>query len=230
MQPYTYLIKWTKLGISYYGVRYAQDCNPSDLWNPYKTSSPVVKEFVALHGDPDVIKVRRIFEDKMKARVWEHRVLKKMKVVDSNNWLNKHDSMSPPINPFGNLAMRKPENREKARLNNSGAGNPMYGKKQRRVVCQHCNKEVSINTFNVWHGSNCETINPETKVKARYRNSGSNNPMYGKKQKIKKCECCSKKISVPNYTRWHGTKCKSNLTNIVANTDQDVYNNLASNI
>jgi hypothetical protein len=158
------------------------------------------------------------------------RVLKRMKVVGNDRWLNKHDNMSPPINPFGNLAMRRPENRAKARLNNTGEGNPMFGKKHRRLTCQHCSKEVAINAFNIWHGSNCETINPDAKNLAKLRNSGTNNPMYGKKQKIKKCECCSKQVSAPNYVRWHGNKCKSNLTSSVGNTDKTVYNNLVGSI
>lgn len=30
--PYTYRIKWSNTGMSYYGVRYANDCKPDDLW------------------------------------------------------------------------------------------------------------------------------------------------------------------------------------------------------
>jgi hypothetical protein len=36
---YTYLIGWSKLDKWYYGVRYASNCNPDELWVKYKTSS-----------------------------------------------------------------------------------------------------------------------------------------------------------------------------------------------
>jgi hypothetical protein len=230
MKPYTYLIGWPEHNTWYYGVRYANGCSPSDLWNPYTTSSRHVAAFVEIHGAPPVREIRHTFDNARAARIWEERVLKRMKVVEDSKWLNRNDSMAPPINLLGNLAMRKPENRAKARLNNAGSGNPMFGKKQQRIVCQHCNKEVSVNTFNIWHGSNCFVVNPDSKNKAINRNSGTNNPMYGKKQEVKKCECCGKEASAPNYARWHGKKCKSNLTSSVGNTDKAVYNNLVGSI
>lgn len=220
MKPYTYLIGWPEHDTWYYGVRYANGCDPSDLWNPYTTSSRLVEDFVAQHGDPSVRLIRRTFNDKKSARLWENRVLRRMGVVKNDRWLNKHDSMAPPINPLGNLAMRRPENRAKARLNNAGKGNPMFGKKQRRIVCQHCNKEVSVNTFSIWHGTNCEKVNPDSKNKVRQRMVGINNPMYGKKQEVRKCEHCGKEASVSNYIRWHGDKCKMNLASFVGNTQQ----------
>jgi len=230
MKPYTFLIVWPEHKTWYYGVRYANGCDPSDLWNPYTTSSKHVAKFVSEHGIPTIREIRRTFENIPRARSWEERVLKRMQVVKDSKWLNRSASMAPPINLFGNLSMRKPENRAKARLNNAGSGNPMFGKKQQRVVCQYCNKEVSVNTFNIWHGDNCCVVNLNSKNKAKNRNSGSNNPMYGKKQEVKKCECCSKEVSAPNYARWHGKKCKSNLTSSVGNTGSGVYNSTEGSI
>lgn len=261
MQPYTYLIRWSQLNISYYGVRYAQDCDPSDLWNPYKTSSIHVEKFVAQYGNPDVIQVRKIFTDTMATRLWENRVLKRMKVVSSGRWLNKHDQMSPPINPLGNLRMKEPALRKKASDNNKGSGNPMFGKKQDRIVCKHCNKEVSVNTYSLWHGDRCETINPIHKETVSTARSGKNNALFGKKRTrisclfckttidvanfgryhndfclknpnskprkprpMKECSHCRITIDVGNYAKLHGHKCKMNLTSLVANTDDIVYN------
>ena len=67
-QPYTYLIGWSDLNTYYYGVRFAKRCKPADLWNPYKTSSKHVKKFIELHGDPDIIQVRRVFDSAEKAK------------------------------------------------------------------------------------------------------------------------------------------------------------------
>ncbi len=60
--PYTYLIGWSKLNKWYYGCRCAQHCHPNDLWIKYFTSSLYVRQFRKLHGEPDVIKVRKIFQ------------------------------------------------------------------------------------------------------------------------------------------------------------------------
>src|SRR6266566_1488454 len=89
--PYTYLIGWTNLNKWYYGCRIAKNCHPSDLWNPYKTSSKHVKSFIKEHGEPDIIKVRKTFTSVNECRKWEATVLKKMNAVKNNNWFNKFD-------------------------------------------------------------------------------------------------------------------------------------------
>jgi len=92
--PYTYLIGWSDLDVWYYGCRFAKGCNPSDLWNSYFTSSKYVKEFVDCFGPPDVKEIRKIFINTKSARIWENKVLKRMKVVDKDNWINKTDNIS----------------------------------------------------------------------------------------------------------------------------------------
>ena len=88
-KPYTYLIGWTNHNKWYYGVRYAKACDPSDLWTTYFTSSKYVKAFRKKYGEPNVIQVRRVFEDKKKSMLWENKVLKRLKVVDDDKWLNE---------------------------------------------------------------------------------------------------------------------------------------------
>lgn len=97
MIPYTYLIGWSKENIWYYGVRYSYNCNPNDLWKSYFTSSKHVKKFRKEYGEPDIIQVRRIFNSKESAIQWEHKVLRRMKVALSENWLNKNDILAPPV-------------------------------------------------------------------------------------------------------------------------------------
>ena len=63
---YTYLIGWRKLDKWYYGYR-NRDNPESDLWVEYFTSSKYVKEFRELHGEPDVVRVHRVFPDKVSA-------------------------------------------------------------------------------------------------------------------------------------------------------------------
>lgn len=43
----------------------------------------------------------------------------------------------------------------------SGDGNGMFGKKHKRVTCEHCNKEVSTPMYKRWHGVKCKELNNE---------------------------------------------------------------------
>lgn len=86
---YTYRISWSKFDKHYYGVRYAKNCRPSDLWVTYFTSSKMVKNFREMYGEPDIIQIRKTFETAEKARLWEYTVLSRLKVLDSDRWLNK---------------------------------------------------------------------------------------------------------------------------------------------
>ena len=95
-QPYTYLIGWSNHNKWYYGVRYAQNCNPQDLWNTYFTSSKHVKKFREECGEPDIIQIRKIFDTKDSAILWEEKVLQKMNVRNNDKWLNKNDCSAPP--------------------------------------------------------------------------------------------------------------------------------------
>jgi hypothetical protein len=99
--PYTYLIGWSKLNKWYYGARWSNKCNPTDLWNPYKTSSNAVKTFIKENGDPDIIQVRRTFKTESEVRYWEERVLRKLHSKDpfhikESKWLNVNPTASPP--------------------------------------------------------------------------------------------------------------------------------------
>lgn len=92
--PYTYLIGWPDHNKWYYGVRYAKNCHPSDLFNPYKTSSKEVHKLIKLLGLPQVQQIRKTFTSPEPARLWENRVLKKLKVVLDEKWINKTDNKS----------------------------------------------------------------------------------------------------------------------------------------
>lgn len=90
--PYCYLIGWSNQNIWYYGVRFAKNCTPDDLWVSYFTSSKYVKKFRKQYGEPDVVTVRRTFIDENKthkARLWEEKVLKRTNAVYDKKWLNR---------------------------------------------------------------------------------------------------------------------------------------------
>lgn len=39
-----------------------------------------------------------------------------------------------------------------------GENNPMYGKKQQLIHCNHCETFIPVNAFSRWHGDNCSKI------------------------------------------------------------------------
>lgn len=87
-QPYTYLIGWTHINKYYYGVRYKNNCNPTDFWVNYFTSSKKVQETRKQYGEPDIVEIRKTFDNKEKAILWEQKVLKRLKVKTNIKWLN----------------------------------------------------------------------------------------------------------------------------------------------
>ena len=137
-QPYTYFIRWSKHDRQYYGVRYTEQLytrSPEDdLWVEYFSSSPEVEEFREKHGEPDIIQIRRKFDDHEKALLWEHKVLKKMNVVNDDRWLNKsygigraHDRAGKTYEQiYGNEDAKKLK--QKLSEATSGEKNGMYGK------------------------------------------------------------------------------------------------------
>lgn len=86
--PYCYLLGWTNYNKWYYGVRYAKKCNPNELWKTYFTSSKHVKQFSVKHGDPDVIEIRKEFDEASKALNWEQKVLRRLNVEKRKDFLN----------------------------------------------------------------------------------------------------------------------------------------------
>jgi hypothetical protein len=94
--PFTYLIGWSHLNLFYYGVRYAQGCSPSDLWTRYFTSSKEVPKLRKLHGEPDVLQIRRTFYSASQAKAWELRVLRRMKVRLREDFINLAELPAPP--------------------------------------------------------------------------------------------------------------------------------------
>ena len=95
MIPYTYLLHHKPTGTFYYGARWAKDCSPNDFWIKYYTSSKkLIPLLRTLFGDDSFeFEIRRTFDDKLKARDWEFKVLRRMKVLKKPHvWLNRTDN------------------------------------------------------------------------------------------------------------------------------------------
>lgn len=199
MIPYTYLIGWTEQKKFYYGVRYSRNCEPSDLMTTYFTSSPKVSEMVASYGLPDIIQIRKTFSDTKKARLWEHKVLRRMKVLQEDKWLNRTDnkSIEPQIGEknhmfgkFGSLSHRygkilhdesKKVIGEKSRMKkgNMPAGfsekmrDIVTGRKHKNSTKEKISDQLNGRTFSDSHRKNI-SLNHADVV-------GENNPFFGMK-------------------------------------------------
>ena len=94
---YTYLLKFTNpekdQKLFYYGVRFAKNSSPDDLFKTYFTSSKYVRELINKYGVGSFTwEIRKTFLNKEEALEWEHTVLRRMKVVRNDLWLNRTDN------------------------------------------------------------------------------------------------------------------------------------------
>lgn len=122
-RPFCYLIGWTVHNKWYYGVKWGKNSEPDMLWFNYKTSSKYVKQFVTLHGDPDIIQVRKTFETAESARKFEQGVLIRLNKLDkfgsNSKWLNRTTNKSIVFHtPYIRTTEMKQALSEKARQRN----------------------------------------------------------------------------------------------------------------
>jgi len=132
--PYTYRITCVPTGRHYYGVRFAKNCKPDDLWTTYFTSSKPIKRLIEEFGkDSFSAEVRKVFNDVDSAREWEQKVLERLNVRKNDNWINTHCNNSiggfpGESNPmYGKVHPNK--GKKMPQTANHGPKNPMYGKR-----------------------------------------------------------------------------------------------------
>ncbi|NBS94318.1 MAG: hypothetical protein EBS91_11290 [Betaproteobacteria bacterium] len=198
MVPYTYLIGWKKFSKFYYGVRYAWNSHPSDLMKTYFSSSESVREMISENGIPDLIEIRKTFDSVDSARVWEHKVLRRMKVTADEKWLNKTDnkSISPmpgESNPmFGKVGELHPrfgsthsdETKQVIGFKSSLKKGNMpdgFSEKMRQIVTGRIHKDESKLKIKVkLTGRTLSDSHIENIMKNHADFSGENNPFFGK--------------------------------------------------
>jgi hypothetical protein len=89
MTPFTYYLFHRPTGVKYYGVRYANNCSPNDLWKTYFSSSKKVRFLIEEYGIESFdYQIRKVFDSKEAAISWEQRVLRRLKVLNKTEWLN----------------------------------------------------------------------------------------------------------------------------------------------
>jgi hypothetical protein len=196
--PFTYLIKHIPTDKYYYGVRFKKNCNPNDLWTKYFTSSKKVKSLIKKYSKESFIfEIRKIFKTSQQAINWEHKVLKRLKVIYRDDFLNLSDNKS--INPKFLSKINK------------GKNNPWYNKKHTKESIE----KIRISSLNRRHTKESiekirlanigKKLSNETKEKLRILAIGNTN-MLGKKhtkETIKKLRLSSlgNKYSSKDYIK-----------------------------
>ena len=182
--PFTYLIGWSKLDKFYYGARWASNSSPDDLWTTYFTSSKHVKQFRELHGEPDIILIKKLFNTVIECRDYEERVLRKLKVTKNDRWLNRgYSGKYLPSGPKTKDHQRKisialkghsptrtgPHSEEsKAKMSVALKGKTKSNTENMhfhimnsaQLTCPHCNKTGQYRNMKRWHFDKCKLISP----------------------------------------------------------------------
>jgi group I intron endonuclease len=87
--PFTYCLTHVPTNRRYYGVRYKKGCCPADLWDKYFSSSRTVQILINKYGlSSFTCEIRKTFSNKQDAINWEHKVLRRLKVVGRSEWIN----------------------------------------------------------------------------------------------------------------------------------------------
>jgi hypothetical protein len=177
--PYTYLIGWPSLNTWYYGCRYAIGCEPTDLWNPYKTSSRHVNQFIKEHGEPEILQIRKTFTDRDKAILWEHKVLRRLNVTRKENWLNRTDNKAI-VNPIEDQIARARSmgKSNKGRVLSEETKSKMSLAKKGRKGIPHTEESKR----KISAAKKTKPLSEAHKHNISKALSGQNNPMFGKKR------------------------------------------------
>lgn len=156
------------------GASWKQGCHPDDLWTKYFTSSVHVDIQRWLYGEPDVVEIRRTFKTKEETRDWEHNVLRRMRVVKNDRWLNKTDRKGPTTFGFHHSE----ETKVKISASFSGEKNPNYGKKHSEET------KAKISAGNL--GKKKKPFSEKTKAKMRKPKSEEHKKKIGEANRGKK--------------------------------------------
>ena len=134
MEAYTYLIRHKPTNRFYYGFRSANIVAPEDdLWKKYFTSSPRVKELIDETGvDSFDVEIRRTFDTQEQAVAWETKVLRRMRVLENDQWINQNiagyvipdDIARQKISDFHKDRPKTEEHKQKLRESQKGSKRP----------------------------------------------------------------------------------------------------------
>jgi len=96
-KPYLYRLCWSSTNKHYIGIEYKQSrliANPENLWVTYFTSSNHVSKYIEEHGQPDIIEVRKTFNNRQDVVDYETKLLHKLNARNNNTLLNVSEGAS----------------------------------------------------------------------------------------------------------------------------------------
>lgn len=176
-KPYTYVLGWTRQDKWYYGVRYANNCDPMDLWVSYHSSSVHVQLMREEFGDPDYIEIRRLFKTATQAKRCESKVQRKLNLRDNSRWLNKHNQGEK----FAHTGEHSAET--KAKISNSTKGCKKTPEHKQKI-----SKTLKGKTSPAKAAQSRKAL-----AKATAINTGKKRPEHAAKMKIKMVEVHAKR-------------------------------------
>jgi hypothetical protein len=223
---YTYLIGWSKHNKFYYGARWAKDCSPDDLWNTYFTSSKHVKAFRKEHGEPNIIQVRKVFNDTDKCKLYERKTLEKLNVLNSDKWLNKNiNGMFLPCGPQSEEHIKKridsliKNGKLKGVVSWTKISNPEYAKKVSDSLKNKPKSAAHVASMRkrpqdttVLTCSHCDKTGDYKNMKRWHMERCKHNPnrVSDIDPKLVTCTKCGHTANAtPNFYRYHNEHCQS---------------------
>lgn len=197
MVPYTYILKHVPTSTYYYGCRYAEGCHPDDFWVSYKTSSKEVKMLIEKYGEDSFkYEIRKVFSSEELCRKWEHKVLRRLKVVSNPMFLNKTDNIafSKEAASRGRLNRTVSEKQKEAI---AAIGKRNKGKKHSEQSRTKISRALLNNNYKL---GKKETV--ETKLKKSLSKLGKPSNATGNKQPRCSCIVC-KRILTSSTIKQH---------------------------
>ena len=141
--------------------------------------------------------MRQIFQTKEDARDWEHKVLRRMKVVRDERWLNKTHSLMPSF--FGCKHSEKSKNQIK---------NKLKGKSQSLKTRIKRSQSLSGRVRSPCSPQTKHLISLSEKGKILSQTTKDLISLSNKRREKKICSFCHQSFDPMNYKRWHGENCK----------------------
>lgn len=212
-QPFTYSITHIPSGVHYYGVRYRKNCSPAELGTTYFSSSILLQRLIKEEGLTSFrFTVRKLFQSKEEAIMWERKFLTRVNAANSNKWFNKHNGNGHAskggykLDEVTKSRMRKPKSPQHAeklaRHLDDVRSTPIWSEERLTAHAEN----MKGNTF----GSikrKTSGWSDERRVAWAARMKGNALGSTKTKQSLI-CPHCGKEGKQPNMTRYHFANCK----------------------
>jgi len=115
-----------------------------------KTHSDKTKELISMK--------RKLQGNKWNGRLHTKESKKKMSESAKNRDMSEDDLIkrNKKVSESTLGVKKSDEHKKNIAIAKIGNKNPMYGKKAKRLTCQHCNREIAVNMYSRYHGDKCK--------------------------------------------------------------------------